>query len=288
MVVPVAEHYGDDPVYPDLTLWQWLRFVVRLLGFALVSTILLLVFLILNGIEKLIPLKIAARTPKVWGKCGLFFTGLRVEQVGTAMKHGGAIVSNHISWLDIFALHSRARIYFVAKAEVRKWPLIGLLATATGTEYIERRQSHAKRHHDALLARLDRGDRLCFFPEGTSTDGRRVLPFKSTLFSVFHSEELLEHAWVQPVTLTYFAPPGQDRIFYGWGGDMSFGTSLRAVLGLSRGGVVRVTFHEPVAASNFDSRKALARYCGEVVRQGLMADLGLQSSEATGEIAPSP
>jgi 1-acyl-sn-glycerol-3-phosphate acyltransferase len=210
---------------------------------------------------------------KAWGRMGRLLCGLRLEKRGIEMTHGGALVANHSSWSDIFVMHDAAHIHFVSKAEVRSWPGIGFLANVTGTIFIERRPSEAKRQQQQLKERLQKGDKLCFFPEGTSSDGRRVLPFKSALFSAFHTPELLPHMWIQPVTVTYFAPKGRGERFYGWWGDMGFGGHMKMVFGLARGGRVRVTFHPPVKAADYTDRKALALYCGNVVRKGMQADL---------------
>ncbi len=253
---------------------QWPRVLWRGVFLLLVTGVLLPVYLVFYGLERLLPaLQVTPRIVQLWCRAGLFATGMRLELRGRHMDHGGALVVNHTSWQDIFTLGAAARISFVAKAEVRHWPVIGFLARITGTIFIERRQSHAKRHQLALLERLKRGDQLCFFPEGTSTDGLRVIKFRSTLFSVFHTPEMIAHVWVQPATVTYFPQDGLPRDFYGWWGDMPFGAHLLAVLAGSTKGRVRVTFHAPVRAADFPGRKALALYCEDVVRQGLEADL---------------
>ena len=95
------------------------------------------------------------------------------------------VVANHASWLDIFALNAPQRIYFVSKDEVRDWPGIGWLARATGTVFIARKSREAGVQARLFETRMAAGHRLLFFPEGTSTDGRRVLPFKTTLFAAF-------------------------------------------------------------------------------------------------------
>jgi 1-acyl-sn-glycerol-3-phosphate acyltransferase len=181
------------------------------------------------------------------------------------------MVANHASWLDIFTLNALARIYFVSKAEVARWPGIGWLARATGTVFIERRASAAKAQRDVFHERLARGHRLLFFPEGTSTDGRRVLPFKSTLFDAFFDEAHREDVWIQPVTVNYRAPEGADPRYYGWWGDMDFGSHFAMVLAARRQGSVEVVFHDPVRVDDFDDRKALARHLEEVVARGFEA-----------------
>lgn len=188
---------------------------------------------------------------------------------GTPMHHAGAVVANHASWLDIFSLNGAQRIYFVSKSEVRKWPGIGILARSTGTVFIERRQARAKVHKDQLSERLLKGDKLLFFPEGTSTDGRRVLPFRSTMFAAFFHPEMAERMWIQPVTTHYIAPNGEREDFYGWWGDMDFAPHLMMVLAARASGRIEITFHEPLKVIEFKDRKHLARTAEEAVRSAL-------------------
>lgn len=195
--------------------------------------------------------------------------GLALVVEGTPMTGPGAVVANHVSWLDIFALNARKRVYFVAKSEVSGWPGIGFLARLVGTVFIRRDPREAKAQTGMLGARLAAGHRLLFFPEGSSTDGLRVLPFKSTLFEALRG--LDAGVRVQPVTLIYEAPEGQDARFYGWWGDMALGPHLAQVLGAARQGRVRVICHAPLDVAGFADRKTLALACEQAVRSGMDA-----------------
>lgn len=195
--------------------------------------------------------------------------GIGYRVYGRPMQHRGAVVANHSSWLDIFTLNAPQRIFFVSKAEVSSWPGIGVLARSTGTVFIERRPSHAARQKVIFHDRLSNGDKLLFFPEGTSSDSTRVLPFKSTLFAAFFDGDLPEILWVQPVTARYIAPAGEDPRFYGWWGEMAFVPNLIKMLAAKRTGRVEILFHDPVRVRDFASRKALATYCEATVRSGL-------------------
>ncbi|RMD89803.1 MAG: 1-acyl-sn-glycerol-3-phosphate acyltransferase [Alphaproteobacteria bacterium] len=203
---------------------------------------------------------------------------------GRPMRERGAAVANHASWLDIFALNAPKRIYFVSKAEVAGWPGIGWLARATGTLFINRDRREAAAQKRLFEERLKAGHRLMFFPEGTSTDGRRVLPFKSTLFAAFFEHGLKETMHIQPVTLVYRAPEGADPRFYGWWGEMEFGPHLLQVLAAPRQGSVEVIYHPPLRVADFPDRKALALACEQAVRGGLEAALG-DSPVALGQAA---
>ena len=195
--------------------------------------------------------------------------GMGFSRKGAPMTGAGAVVANHSSWLDIFALNASKRIYFVSKAEVAAWPGIGWLARATGTVFIKRDRNKAREQIDVFKDRLAAGHKLLFFPEGTSTDGQLVLAFKPTLFAAFFDTALIDQMRVQPVTLKYEAPQGADPRFYGWWGDMDFGPHLLATLAAPRQGRVTVIYHSPVKLTDFSDRKHLALVLETTVRSGL-------------------
>ena len=202
-------------------------------------------------------------TPKITQsvcKFAFWVLGMKHEIIGTPMREEGAVVANHSSWLDIFALNAFDDVYFVAKSEVAKWPLIGWLAKATGTEFIVREREKAVYNNKVIQMRLLHGHRLLFFPEGTSSDGRRILPFKPTLFEAFLVPELYEKISIQPVTLIFHAPEGQDPRFYAWWGDSNLFDHLLKALTIKQHGTVQVVYHTPVAVNDFSDRKALARH----------------------------
>lgn len=198
--------------------------------------------------------------------------GMEFRVTGRPMAEGGAVVANHASWLDIFTLNAAKRIYFVSKAEVAGWFGIGWLARATGTIFIRRDRREAQAQTGIFRERLAAGHTLLFFPEGTSTDGMRVLPFKTTLFAAFFEPALRDTLYVQPVTVVYHAPAGEDPRFYGWWGDMSFGAALVKVLSHRRQGHVEVIWHPPLRVADFADRKVLAARAEAMVRGGMPED----------------
>ncbi|MBB5723841.1 1-acyl-sn-glycerol-3-phosphate acyltransferase [Loktanella ponticola] len=188
------------------------------------------------------------------------------------MRGPGAIVANHASWLDIFALNARKRIYFVSKSEVANWPGIGWLARATGTVFIKRDRKDAANQINVFQTRLEAGHKLLFFPEGTSTDGLQVLAFKPTLFAAFFADGLRETMRIQPVTVKYLPADGVDPRIYGWWGDMDFGPHMLATLAASHQGAVSVRYHAPVQVRDFANRKDLSFAVEAAVRAGLSDD----------------
>lgn len=249
-----------------------LRFWLRAIPFGIICFGSLGLLLILRQPERWIYGLHRPYTPYITQfVCRMFFriTGMRLIVRGTPMEEHGAIVANHASWTDIFTLHAAKRVYYVSKAEVRGWFGIGWLARATGTIFINRVRGEAKQQQEILRDRLSIGHKLLFFPEGTSTDAMRVLPFKTTLFSAFYDPDLRSMLKIQPVTMIYHAPEGREPTFYGWWGEMDFGWHLVRVLGAPRQGSVELVYHPPIRVADYADRKVLARECERIVRSAM-------------------
>ena len=255
--------------WPRIGARGWLRLALRGLVLGIVTYGGLILLLLVRLIERPLCGQNRPITPYITQfVCRMAFPILRIglSTIGTPMRQKGAVVANHSSWLDIFALNAVQRGYFVAKSEVSGWAGIGWLARATGTVFIARKGTEAKRQQEVFEDRLRAGHHLIFFPEGTSTDAIRVLPFKSTLFAAFYSHGLDHILYIQPVTVIYHAPPGRDPRHYGWWGDMDFAPHLLQVLATSPQGRVEIIFHPEVPVSGFAGRKDLAAYCEAVIR----------------------
>ena len=263
---------GEDwPVYPRITGMGWLRVCLRAV---------LLIVLVFGGLLILLLVRLIERpfcglnrpvTPYITQfvcRTAFVILGIKHRVEGTPMQSRGAVVANHSSWLDIFSLNAAKRIYFVSKSEVAHWPGIGWLARATGTVFIERNRAQARAQTQVFQDRLLAGHKLLFFPEGTSTDGLRVLPFKTTLFEAFFTPELRAELAIQPVSVYYSAPLNGDPRLYGWWGDMTFGGHLLEILALAQQGSVTLRYHAPLRVADYPDRKALARACEQAVRTG--------------------
>lgn len=261
--------YSDTPPTPPekRSMRDWLRVIRR--GVALV--VVLVLGVILHSLVRLVEALIhgAARPwsgPVVQGVCilSLLCLGIKHRVSGKPSKRPGAVVANHVSWLDIFVLNAALPICFVSKDAVKGWPGIGLLARITGTLFISRDRRDTKIQQAQIAERIDAGQRLLFFPEGTTSDGLRVLPFKPTLFAPFVTAGLP----VQPISTLYHAPQGgADPRVYGWWGDTEFGAHLLQVLALKPQGRVEVVFHPVIESAD---RKELARKAEKAVRAGLV------------------
>ncbi len=258
----------DRPLAIAPVAWDGrLRALARGLPLVLLLGGGLLLLLALRLLER--PLHHPRRPWTPWitvGVCrgALRLLGLEVRHEGAAMPEGGAVVANHSSWLDILAINAARPVVFVSKAEVAGWPGLGWLARATGTVFVRREaRGETPAQVAAVRERIERGEGVVLFPEGTSTDGKRVLPFKPALLAGVPPD-----AAVQPVTLSWTAPDGEDARFYGWFGGQDFGPHALAVLAARSPGGVVLTWHPPIPARGRD-RKALAREAEASVRAGL-------------------
>lgn len=261
---------AEPPALPPPTTIQKIRGGWRI-GLALTMTaVCFVLFLLGKGLKNLLGdwVQFHYLVARLWSRALVSIMGLKRRVNGRPIRKGGVLTANHASWLDIVAMRSVTRINFVSKAEVRDWPGVGYIAEVCETVFIERKRTEAKRQQHDLEDRIRKDELLCIFPEGTSTDGLRVLSFKSTLLSVLFLEGVHERALVQPVTVVYRPNPKHDLPpnFYGWWGSMSFESHIWTVATRSFGGSVEVTFHEPMKAADWDSRKDLAARCEADVR----------------------
>lgn len=202
--------------------------------------------------------------------------GLDLRLHGKVAPSGPTLfVSNHVSYLDIIVLSAVTPLSFISKAEVASWPGAGLLAKLQRTVYVNRRKADLPQQRTEIMQRLDAGDRLVLFAEGTSSDGNRVLPFRSALFAAVETNpgDGRVPVAIQPVTIAYTALNGiplgyQLRPYYAWYGDMEMAPHFWQWLGMGKI-TIHVIFHPPVRIADFSSRKLLAEHCQKAVASGL-------------------
>lgn len=239
-----------------------------------------------------LPGQAKARFPARYHRLVCRVLGVRVTVKGVPMPEGPSlIVANHVSWLDMPVMGSLKPLSFVAKAQVKTWPGFGLLAELQRTVFVAReRRSETAEQRDRIRERLEAGDTLVLFAEGTSGDGNRVLPFKSALMSAAEAQVPDSAAGrtrvrVQPVSISYTAiwglPMGREyRPLVAWYGDMDLVPHLWELL--CKGPVDAVIeFHEPLTIEQAGSRKALAQIANDLVVRGVAAAL-------TGRPQPAP
>lgn len=198
--------------------------------------------------------------------------GLTVRVVGQPATGGGrpvVFVSNHSSWLDVPVLGGQLDGCFVAKSEVSRWPLVGTIARVGRTVFVSRHRGATLSERDSMRGRLAAGDSLILFPEGTTSDGSRVMPFRSTFFAIAQGEH---PPLIQPVSVVYDRlgglPTGRAcRPLFAWYGDMDIASHFWR-LAQQRGLRVTVLLHAPLDPALFPDRKALSRAVWGTVADG--------------------
>lgn len=193
--------------------------------------------------------------------------GLKLRVIGTPSPEPRTLyVSNHTSWLDILALGATVNARFVSKSEVAEWPLIGWVAKLGRSVFVSRSRGRTGTEAQELRARMEAGDSLILFPEGTTSDGARVLPFRSSFFSVAGAA-----ARIQPVTVVYDRLGGlpigrRDRPLFAWYGDMETGSHAWRLLRRT-GTRVSIVLHEGFPPDSMPDRKVLAARVGRAVTE---------------------
>lgn len=196
---------------------------------------------------------IRRRILQCWSGKLLCIFNVRIDVDGDDALHNlrqGLIVTNHISWLDVFVLNSVVPMRFVAKSEVRGWPVIGWLCSRAQTLFIERGKARsAARMNVQLVELLHRGECLAIFPEGTTTDGTKVAHFHSSLLQ----PAIDAKAQVHPIAIRYQNDDGAHSTAAAYIDDMSFGASMWNLLRTPRLHV-RLMATPPLEAQTMDRR----------------------------------
>ncbi len=199
--------------------------------------------------------------------------GLSVRMIGApaSAQNGRPVVyvSNHSSWLDVPVLGGRLEACFVSKDEVGRWPFVGTVARLGRTVFISRQRQATGRERDALRERLAAGDSLLLFPEGTTSDGSRVMPFRSSFFAIAEGPD---PPLIQPVSVVYDRlgglPTGRAcRPVFAWYGDMDLASHFWR-FAQHCGLRASILLHPPLDPAGFAGRKALSHAVWQAVADG--------------------
>jgi 1-acyl-sn-glycerol-3-phosphate acyltransferase len=213
-----------------------------------------------------------------WSGQLLRIFGVSVELVpGSSPAANGLWVANHVSWIDVFVINALYPSRFVAKSEVRRWPMVGVLSAMAGTIFVERaNRRDLRRTMVSMIDALGEGERVVVFPEGTSAAQGAMLPFRANLF-----EAAIEaKAVVQPVAVSYFDDAGRLHDAVEYIGTTSLIESMVAMLS---GGPIRARLHAlPTLTSDAVGRRELAEHACRTIRDGLTAQMvAAQTTELT-------
>jgi len=257
--------------------------MIRVIFIALALVALTLALLPFQLIGMVFDLRLQRSIPHLYHRILCALIGVRIRQIGTRSAASPALIlSNHVSWLDICVITALGPVVFVAKSEVAGWPVFGWLARLQRTIFINRQARHQTGAATREIAgRLLGGDAVVLFAEGTSSDGIRVLPFRSALVGAVHhalgAGTQHTHVTVQPMSLAYVSFGGlrmgrglRERV--AWYGDADLVPHLLSVL--ASGAVdVTVSWGEAVAYDMRADRKAIARDAEHSVRRMTAAAL---------------
>ncbi|WP_332671346.1 lysophospholipid acyltransferase family protein [Aromatoleum sp.] len=217
------------------------------------------------------------RLRQCWSRRLLALLGVELDPRGAPVRPGCLVVANHISWLDIFVLNALSPSAFISKAEVRDWPVVGRLASASETVFLRRgSRGHAKIINGEIGALLDAGRNVALFPEGTTTDGTHVLHFHAALL-----QPAIESGHpVQPVSISYRTPDGSLSVAPAYVGDTSLGQSLGAIIAEPRL-VARTLTAAPLPTTEGVTRRALAEAARDVIVRGIADEPDLAKDRRT-------
>ena len=247
---------------PPIGFFHVLKGLLRLLVFLPLTIFLVIIFLILKAILKPLNLNYPVfLIRKSWSVLILRLFGLKLKVIGKQSYNSTIFVSNHISWTDILVIQSVLDIIFVAKSDVKKMPGLGFLAGIANTVFIDRNPQKISKDSLILKKKIEKGELICFFPEGTSTDGLRVLKFKSGFFQLLFDGIYNQNKYikkVQPLSIYYKVHnKNLSKDFYGWWGSMSIISHITKILCLSSGSV-ELKFHDSLNSEEFNDRKEIA------------------------------
>ncbi|MET3116900.1 1-acyl-sn-glycerol-3-phosphate acyltransferase [Undibacterium sp. GrIS 1.8] len=206
-----------------------------------------------------------------WSKNLLTICKVRVRLIDRAADSLSAhassnvlVVSNHVSWLDIFVLNTLQPCHFVAKSDIRKWPLVGWLCEKAGTIFLARgKQREVRRIYEGLVHQIEAGKRIAFFPEGTTAAQGAILPFHANLF-----EAAIEaRVPVQPFAIRYVDAQGALHTAADFIGEMTFVESMRLIL--QGGGMTADLIRLPVISTENAHRREVAQAAWVSVGEGL-------------------
>ena len=202
--------------------------------------------------------------------------GIQVNISGIAKKKKVLFVSNHISYLDILVLGSSVDAIFIAKSEIKGWPIINKLCSIGKTIFVERTEIRSvKSQMKVIEENMVKGFNVILFPEGTSSDGSKVLNFKSSLFGLIDFKNLRNYD-IQPVSISYSKLDGLPldkffRPFLAWFGGMDLISHAWKFLGLGLS-EVNVHFHNSKKFSDFLDRKHACNFCYEIISNQVIND----------------
>lgn len=255
----------DNPIDPTHIVIRYYR-IARVVGHTLLGLIISAALLPFAGHH------FKNRLIRWWCRRLLAAFNMQVVSFGLTPEHHALLtksmfVANHISWSDIHALNGMIPLRFIAKSEIKNWPIFGYLVSKANTLFIDRsNKKDAKRTIEIAHMSLESGDNLCFFPEGTTTDGTEIKPFKSSLIQA----AILANATIFPVAIRYPNKDGSVNTAVAYAGETTLIESMQQIL-LQKRPVIELHFLEPIKPEIYASldRRELTLHIEGLIRNKL-------------------
>ena len=258
-----------------ISIRGWFRIIRR----ALCLIALLVIFVPLHYAFRLFAY--GSPFPMLFLRCAARVSGAKVEVHGTHLKRDVFYIANHVSWLDILSLAGASGTAFVAKAELEEAPNVGWLSTLNRTVFVKREhRMGVAQQINALKEALADNWSVTVFPEGTTTDGQSLLPFKTSMLSVL--EPPPPGVLVQPVLLDY----GAVAEWIGWIGEEDGLNNAKRVLARKGTFPLKVNFLEPFSPEDFRGRKAIGQESRRRIEEALCETLGKPLRTFAHDVAP--
>lgn len=259
-----------------LTVVEWTRFTLRVIG--LIA--LLIIFVPLHYLYRIF--KYGSPFPMLFLRYAGRLAGARVRKIGTPLRRDVFFIANHVSWIDILSLAGASGTAFVAKAELDEVPIISWLCRLNRTVFVKRENRLGVAEQINLLREaLADNWSVTVFPEGTTTDGQSLLPFKTSMLSVL--EPPPPGVLVQPVLLDYGPEIGEDL---GWIGNESGLNNAKRVLSRKGSFQLRMHFLEPFSPEEFRGRKAIGARARAAIEAALLSALGKPLRDFKHDVVP--
>lgn len=259
-----------------LTAVEWTRFTRRVIG--LIA--LLIIFVPLHYLYRIF--KYGSPFPMLFLRYAGRLAGARVRKIGTPLRRDVFFIANHVSWIDILSLAGASGTAFVAKAELDEVPIISWLCRLNRTVFVKRENRLGVAEQINLLREaLADNWSVTVFPEGTTTDGQSLLPFKTSMLSVL--EPPPPGVLVQPVLLDYGPEIGEDL---GWIGNESGLNNAKRVLSRKGSFQLRMHFLEPFSPEEFRGRKAIGARARAAIEAALLTALGEPLRDFKHDVVP--
>lgn len=251
----------------------------RIKSFVIIIIILVITILLLpiQVLFHVLNIQASYTLPMYYHRIFIKLLGIKITIKGEISNKPGLIVSNHGSWVDIFLISSILRTVFVAKNDVSKWPIISLLAKLQKTIFIDRNNPRKLiRTIKDIEKRILKNEKIVIFAEGTSSDGNKILPFKSSIFLIcdLMKEKNIN---IQPISIAYIKYNGlaidrTSRPLIAWYGNMNL---LSHLFNMIKSGSfdIEITFHNKIDLSEKKSRKEISSECEEKIRNGFLQSL---------------